>query len=140
MCDYEVGYFSNRRKPAPYGVFEDRTTRILKSETDANAQPKESEVLIYRSGELILPVEVLIRFEDNSERVEHWDGEDRSCTFYYDKYIKEVVIDPEEKLYLDKNWNNNSRLATPETTGLRKYVNKFMFWVQNAMQTISFLV
>ncbi|MFT4762879.1 MAG: hypothetical protein ACI9LN_004868, partial [Saprospiraceae bacterium] len=44
------------------------------------------------------------------------------------------------KIYIDKNLNNNSKTRYPQSDGLNKYVSKFMFYLQNVMETMSFFI
>ena len=89
-----------------------------------------------------MPVDVLIHFEDGKEILEQWDGQARTFDFTYSgtNKIDWAEIDPENKIAIDVNYINNSYAIKTEPTVFKKYVSKFMFWVQNAMQTISFLV
>jgi len=50
------------------------------------------------------------------------------------------IIDPDEKIYMDKNFLNNSLRTKPEQKTIWKYVNQFMVKMQNVFQGISFLV
>jgi len=140
ICDYEVGYIQHRKIHAPTGIFEDKNQRIMAADADQSLSGLEASVLVYRSGDMQLPVEVLVRFEDGTEVLENWDGIGRSTLFKYDKWIESAVIDPERKIYLDKNLLNNNRSRYPETTGLKKYAQKFLFYLQNVMVTVGGLV
>jgi len=54
--------------------------------------------------------------------------------------IVSAIIDPEKKLYLDIDFNNNSFTHTPERSGILKYAARSIYWVQNIMQSASFLM
>ena len=86
------------------------------------------------------PVDIMVRFSDGEEVLEKWDGQARFLELKYDESIECAVVDPENKIYLDKNLNNNSRNRYPESDGLNKYVSKFMFYLQNVMETMSFFI
>ena len=139
-CDYEIGFISHRKLFAPLGIVEDKNNPILLSEVEDSKSGLAASVLVYRSGEMKLPVEILVRFQDGTEVLENWDGKGRSIELKYDKRIESAVVDPEKKIYIDENLLNNSHSRSPETTGIRKYVSKFMFWMQNVMQTMSAFV
>ena len=48
-------------------------------------------------------------------------------------------IDPDQKNLLDININNNSLSIKNDPVTLWKFTIKFMFWIQNLFQTLSFL-
>ena len=54
--------------------------------------------------------------------------------------VLSAQIDPMQKISLDVDLNNNSMTLQPATTSLWKYAAKAIFWIQNLMQTSSFLV
>jgi hypothetical protein len=86
-------------------------------------------------------VELLVTFEDGSTQTMHWSGTEGSKTFEFTGNLKIVSaqIDPQQKIALDIDQNNNSMTLQPEKTALWKYAVKAIFWIQNLMQTISFL-
>lgn len=139
MCDYAVAAISNKQKPARAGVFEDTGDCIL---PEAERRPVyESSVTLHRLGELQFPLEVRIQFEDGRSVLEQWDGRARSREFTYKGSVKvaSVEIDPERKIYLDKNFINNSLSLESERAGARKRMLQFMLWVQNVIQSVSIL-
>ena len=55
--------------------------------------------------------------------------------------MTEAVVDPDHKLVMDMNWNNNSKvLRDPgfESLTARKYASKFLFRVQNYLEMMSY--
>ena len=48
--------------------------------------------------------------------------------------------DPKQKLYMDVDLNNNSRAVSPSSAPAGKYAGKFLFWLQNTMQWLAWLV
>jgi hypothetical protein len=140
ICDYEIGYIQHKKIFAPTGIFADKQNPILSKDADESKSGLESSVLVYRSGDLQFPVDILVRFSDGEEVLEKWDGQARFLELKYDKWIECAVVDPDHKIYLDKNLNNNSRNRYPKSDGLNKYVSKFMFYLQNVMETMSFFI
>ena len=53
-----------------------------------------------------MPIDILVHFEDGTEKVETWDGKDRSFELNYEgtNKVEWAHIDPEEKVYMDKNF------------------------------------
>jgi|GEM_PF-6951405 len=91
---------------------------------------------------MIIPTEILVTFEDGSTKMEIWDGEGESKFLSYqgDQRVISVHIDPEQKIYLDLDLNNNSKTLQPKKRVLWKYALKAVYWVQNALQSMSWLV
>jgi hypothetical protein len=91
---------------------------------------------------MTLPMEILVRFEDGKEFLEKWDGIATMTTFSYEstQKIECAEIDPYHKIPLDKNLLNNSFTSKPNLSGVRKYVNEFLFWMQNAMEGLGMLI
>ena len=141
VCDYEVGFISNNKAMTPHGLFDADGV----GDDHKYGKPKEgyvSEVVLYRKGEMIIPIDVEITFEDGSTIVESWDGVDlrKSFKFYESKKIIAVHIDPEQKIKIDLDLNNNSLTIAPQKSTLYKIAVKAVFWIQNAMQTVGFLI
>ncbi len=116
--------------------------KIIKTGNVGTNGTYRSRVTVYRSGEIILPVELLITFENGKTKLEKWSGEERSKSFVYDTSSKIISaqIDPENKILLDINLNNNSKTLKKEQTGVFKYISKFLFRLQNILQTVSFFI
>jgi hypothetical protein len=99
----------------------------------------ESHVVVSRLGEVKLPVDVLIKFDNDDYVREHWDGQDRWVDFKYVKPARIVwaKVDPDDALAIDIDKNNNSKTTEPSASGIWKYVVKFLFWVQNILQSVA---
>jgi hypothetical protein len=76
-----------------------------------------SEVLLRRRGELPLATDVVVRFDDGSERKESWPPDGRAWRrFTYEGPRKVVAaeIDPLHRRAIDLEQLNDARLATPD--------------------------
>lgn len=142
VCDYAVASISNDPPLQPTGVYGVKNEEWKNPDELEEPQKWESTIILNRHGELIIPVSVLIRFEDGKEEVTYWDGKERSYELNYSwtSKVNAVIIDPEKKNYLDKNFINNSKVLEQEKTGIYKYGAIFMMWVQNVMQSVTTLV
>jgi hypothetical protein len=97
-------------------------------------KPKEamwrSYVLVHRKGDFAFPVDVDIKF-DNGETVrEHWDGRDRWVRYNYDRKgarVASAEVDPEHKVWLDRDRYNNSRTAEEDRTAAHKLAQYWAF-------------
>jgi hypothetical protein len=98
-------------------------------------------VELARKGDWVFPVEVLVTFEDGTSETLHWSGEEGQKIFEFSGKSKIVSaqIDPQQKMSLDLDLNNNSLTLKPDETSMWKYAMKAIFWVQNLFQMLSFL-
>jgi hypothetical protein len=132
--DYAIGNISSNRPRGQRGWFngEFRETRPLKEDT----QIYESEVLVRRLGEVKIPVEVLIVFEDGTEIRENWDGDYRWKKFRYSgpSRIARAVVDPEFKMVIDVNRTNNSLVRKPNKIAPIKWTSRWLLWLQHALE------
>ncbi len=105
----------------------------------SDAERFRSEVIIERLGEVALPVNVLINFDDGSNVNEHWDGASRWKRFEYagPQRVEWAVVDPEHSLALDVNWLNNSRMRGSGSRGLTRIIGRWMFWFQNVLHFLG---
>ena len=102
----------------------------------------QNVVWLKRNGSLIIPVEIKVNFEDNSIHLFEWDGkiETLQISVPRNKKIKSVIIDPDHKVYLDINFNNNSFIQKTSKRPPTNYAIKSMTWLQHLLQTINFLI
>jgi hypothetical protein len=142
LFDYSVDRIVNRKLPASEGVF----TMNGQPQDSAAQQPSkeyECEVVIKREGEALAPVDVLIVFKNGDIRREGWDGQYRwkRFTFQSDSPVSYAIVDPEKKLAMDINYNNNSKVVREpgyRSLAARKYAAKWMFSLQNFFESVGF--
>ena len=143
LCDYQLAAIHNIAIKKGVGIFEDKDHCIRpKDLEEPETEVYKSEVIVYRLGEVQLPIDILVHFENGDEKWETWDGIDRAITFEYQTSSKVdwAIIDPEQKIFMDKNFNNNSLTLQPNKTPLHKYVVAFLEILQNALQTVAWLI
>ena len=101
-----------------------------------------STVLVRRRGDFVFPVELEVRFDDGTRVREHWDGKDRWVRFEYDKKAKLVSaeVDPDHKVWLDRDFYNNSRTLEPNTGARRKLTGYWMLITQFLAQALAWWV
>lgn len=82
-------------------------------------------VVVRRKGDFIAPVDLEVKFDDGSTAREHWDGKDRWIRYSYIKpaQIKSAEIDPEHKMWLDRDFYNDSQTANGNSHANRKLGN-----------------
>lgn len=141
VMDYAVTRITNELLPPPQGVYgagaADRTYR-----DGSGPRTVLAKVDVQRLGDWVFPVELLVTFEDGSSQTVYWSGDAGLHVFEFTgtSRVVSAQLDPGHKLLLDVDWNNNSMTVQPQTAPLWKYAAKAVFWIQNYLQTISFLV
>lgn len=137
ICDFKVSSITNdlieQSNNKPDNI------EKLSEVNDSTKVMYNSEVVIYRNGEVILPIEILIHFENDEEIVETWDAQNRFHIFNYKKPSKIIwaKVDPEFKIKLDLNLENNSLTTRKEVSVINKYAAKVLFWIENLMLTFG---
>jgi hypothetical protein len=111
---------------------------------DRGAPPAErpryrTEVIVERRGEVRMPVDILVAYEDGSQTRESWDGLDRWYRIQVTstQQAAYAVVDPDEKLPLDVNRLNNSRMRTEGTRGISRLAGRWGLWLQSALLALS---
>ena len=102
---------------------------------------KQTIVTVQRNGDGIMPVDVLVHFDNDKEITLHWDGKEHQRQFTLTQNAKAIwaTVDPKQRIYMDTNFNNNSLTLEPSSAPAAKFATKFLFWVQNWMQWLAWL-
>jgi hypothetical protein len=140
-CDYKLASVSNIKKTADKGLVDENGEKVMMKDSLNKNAIYESSVIIHRLGEICMPVEVLIKFDNGDEILENWDGKARTREFKYDKPEKIVwaKVDPSNKILIDTNLMNNSLSLEPQESTAWKLALKFLLVLQNMIQTFSVL-
>lgn len=93
---------------------------------------------INREGNLNLPVDVQIILSNQDTINQIWMAKQQSKTLEFEHDIFSVNIDPENKIFMDRNFNNNSFII--QKTRFTRYLTKSITWVQHILQSTSFLI
>jgi len=141
VLDYAVTHISNDAQPAPQGVFGEKPAEFA-HRNGSEQSVRRSRVQVQRMGDWVFPVELLVTFEGGSTQTLYWSGEEGAKTFEFEgrSPVLSAQLDPQQKIGLDVDLNNNSLTLRPDSAPLWKYTAKAIFWVQNLMQTASFLM
>ena len=94
-----------------------------------------------RRGEVVLPVDLLVRFENGEERRESWDGKATWKRFTYEtkSRAREAILDPEGIYVLDLDHNNNSKTLERQGRAVARLALLWLFWVQNYLHLAAAL-
>ncbi len=143
-CDYAIAEIVNKTLPKnAIGIFKEKGMKAERQAIPENQSiTYQNKVIIHRLGDIQIPQEVLIQFSDGTEKLEKWDGKARVQAFSYkgNERIVAAYIDPEEKIYMDRNFLNNSYRVKPESKTVWKYVSQLFMRVQNVLQGVSSFV
>lgn len=139
ICDFRVHNVYSRKVKGFRGMVKDGDSLVLRTEEGPDSL-YISRVQLQRTGEIRMPVEILIHFDNGDEIREYWDGKNRTKDYEYirKERVSWVKIDPEFKNPLDVNLLNNSFTLTPDTKPLKKFKNNYWFLFQNLIQFLSF--
>lgn len=130
ICDYKVAAFRS---------FKQDTAKLIITTGDTLLNIKLPVDSLYkcwvdlmRIGEVMLPVDVLVHFEDGHETLLNWDGKERykNLEVQSNSEIKWVKIDPEYKIRMDVNFINNSLTYEPDRIPVKRMANKFISFLQ----------
>jgi len=143
VCDYKLAYIIVSKIQTVSGAYDSSGVELFykSNKKNENKDLYRSKVVIERLGGVIMPEEILVHFNSGKEVLEQWDGKDRVHNLIYERPDKAVwaKIDPYNKIPLDVNLINNSYTVKPEKTAINKYAAKFIFWIENTMQTFGML-
>lgn len=130
LCDYKVASLSNVISEFPA----DTLTSANSSKKGHNDKIRNyhSKVELERAGDVMLPVEVLIHFNNGDEINENWDGRSRFKDFEYSgtRKIEWVKIDPDFKISMDINYINNSITENPDMLPVRRLSNRLLSFLE----------
>ena len=144
LCDYKVAEIINDPVNKRAGFFEDEYNCEQEENNTSNPHNVKynSQVILHRLGELKIPIEVRVNFDDGTSVMEYWKGSERSYEFGYkgNNRIESVIIDPERKNDMDKNLLNNSLSIKHQDKGIRKYWLQFLTNIQQLMQSLALFV
>lgn len=121
------------------------TNGQVSTDDSAGAQGKTklyaSEVFVRRLGQFKFPVEMEATFANGEKVREAWDGQETWHKFHFLKPSKLVsaTIDPENKIVLDLNFTNNSKMVEPSNLGVRKLSARYLFWMQFLLEQPAWL-
>jgi len=122
ICDYQVAHI--------------KSTPLKK---EGKQQIYQTVVLLKRLGEIKIPVEILIELEDGEKIERIWDGKKRwhKLELETKAKIKSAAIDPENKIVLDIDVNNNSLTTKSQDSVILELCSHYLFWMEAFVQWIT---
>ena len=129
-----------------YRVRKAESMRVDWANRDAPEEKKgetlyETDILLQRLGDFILPVTAEIKFDNGETIRERWVGVDRWKRFVYFKKAKvlSVEIDPGHQITMDRYYLNNSIATEPQNGATVKIATYWTFLTQFLAQMLSWL-
>jgi hypothetical protein len=94
-------------------------------------------VTVQRLGDLIIPTEVLVTFQDGSSLRQAWDGQQTPQTFNFTNKspVQSALIDPDRKILVDLEWSDNGKTARVDLWSWLALVTRVLYGMQNALLT-----
>jgi aminopeptidase N len=135
VLDYEV--LSANSYPTNW--FEEKKDDQKKERNARNSNTVyQSYVTVHRKGEFVMPIEVEVKFDNDENIREHWDGQSRWTRFSYVKKAKvaSAEIDPDHTIYIDHDNFNDSLVLDPNPKATHKLSTLWLFvtqWMSQAM-------
>jgi len=142
IVDYAVAVAESEPAKPPRGLFEKDGKLSLGPPADLpKVRGYDSQVTVVRSGDVSMPVEVLLRFEGGREHRARWDGEARWKRYSVSRgpRLIEAVVDPGEKILLDVDRTNNGRRTTDDPRAATRWTARAVFWIQNMIDFMTVL-
>jgi len=140
ICDYKVAGITNHKERSFTGIVKTDTAGMALEKVDSGVDSiYHTSVKLERTGEVKLPLEILIHFEDGREITEYWDGKARYKNFNYSgtERVMWASIDPEYKIPMDVNYINNSYTIKPDRIAPKSIIRKFISFIQFFTHIIS---
>ena len=110
-----------------------------KREQEPEDELFESRVHIKRLGDIQMPVEILITFEDGETVLQEWDGAQPFKILYFTREtrVEKAEIDPYRKIWLDVNPINNGKYREAQSFISFRWGAKWLFWLQDLLEMIA---
>jgi len=133
--DYCVASVSSKKVPEPEGVFDTASEQAAEQHTGLF----HTKVRVFRKGEAVMPVDVLLVFEGSDSLRYVWDGKERWKTYVEvsDRKLVSAAVDPEYKIVLDANFTNNSMSINPRKNALTYFFSSFLSVYQSMLLCIT---
>ena len=138
VLDYEIASLTTRPEQAPTGRIDGGTKAHLveaPAAGRANGSQDQSRVIVRRLGTVVMPIDILLRYDGRPPERVLWDGRDawKNITRRGSPRLVSAEIDPDRRLTLDLSRLNNAKRADPSARVAATWTARWMFWVQNLL-------
>jgi len=113
----------------------DYSVKLIQQKRDASGSFFGSEIVVLRLGDFIFPVEIEYIFRDGSTVMTNWDGADSVYTLTVSgpEPVVSARVDPQQKIWLDVNWTNNSYTIRDKSTAFYRHGLKALKFYQQIL-------
>jgi hypothetical protein len=125
-----------------FGVHRLINLPYLESDPSAESRVRQIDdkwhvrVEIRRLGEFVVPLEIDVHWSDNMSTRYYWNGLDPTWTLDVpesERKALQVVVDPDRKLILDRNWLNNTRTLRADDDFAQQAGVRALLWAQSML-------
>ncbi|MCH8276751.1 MAG: hypothetical protein IIA50_04320, partial [Bacteroidetes bacterium] len=90
----------------------DPPLRISRQSEEGDEVQFRNRVRIVRNGDGVFPQTLLVKFDDGTQEIREWDGEEKWIEFEFLKpaRMSEAYLDPDNRILIDTNRLNNRRI------------------------------
>jgi hypothetical protein len=101
----------------------DYSVEIIRQQQDSMGSFQGSEIVVSRRGDFIFPVEIEYQLAKGHTVLKEWDGIDSVYTLFIPgpEPVVSAKIDPQQKIWLDINWTNNSFTLKDNSTAFFRH-------------------
>jgi len=99
-----------------------------------------NQVIVTREGEFIIPTEIQLVFTNRDTLFKKWNGKDSILVLKFPgpSPLVSAWVDPEQKLWLDLNWTNNSLTTEPQKVTIYRYLLGMLKIYQQLLGSLFF--
>ena len=99
-------------------------------------------IAVEQLQEFEIPVDLRFTYADGTSQDTVWyiERNTKKYTVESELALVQVELDPDQKLLIDTDFNNNSYTVDNSPMTMVKYFSRAAYWTQNLMQTISTLM
>jgi hypothetical protein len=137
--DYAVEGATAEEAKRAAGIYDTSSKREKVEPGKRDGDGWDNGVLVRRHGTMIFPVDVVMTMADGTTRAEHWDGEGVAKRFaWHDSVaLRGVVVDPDERVLLDSNAQNNHTAVEGRGDGSWRTLERVTYLVQLLLQAVG---
>ncbi len=96
-----------------------------------------AKVTVRNAGEMKIPTEISVTFQNGSVSFINWDGIAKKKIFEFDEPVAAVALDPDRKNLMDLDLINNSKSVKANPLPALKYSSGVLFWFQQLLIFLS---
>ena len=137
--DFEVEQVRSRETTQPAGVFDTGGKRDTVQSGKGGSGGFDNGALVRRRGSLVFPVDIALTMADGTTRIERWDGEGeaRRLAWHDAVALRGVVVDPDDRVLVDQNPQNNHASALDEGGGAPRTLERVTYFMQLLLQALG---